>query len=69
MNVHTFTINDDDKPVVTIAATDADAVESGDTGASPSPAREIRSAAMTVSFTVSGTATAATDYTTLEPAS
>ncbi len=65
INVHTFTIQDDDKPVVTILATDPDAAESGDPGAFTVTRTGPTTAALTVSFTVSGTATSTSDYASL----
>lgn len=65
VNVHTFTITDDDKPVVSIAATDAAAVESGDTGTYTITRTGPTTSELTVSYTASGTAGAGTDYTSL----
>ena len=65
VNVHTFTITDDDKPVVSIAATDAAAVESGDTGTYTVTRTGPTTSELTVSYTASGTAGAGTDYTSL----
>ncbi len=65
VNVHTFTITDDDKPAVSITATDATAVESGDTGTYTITRTGLTTSELTVSYTVSGTATSGTDYTSL----
>ena len=63
--VHTVTITDDDTPVVTLAATDADASENGDAGQWTFTRTGATTVALTVTFTVSGTATSGTDYTAL----
>ncbi|HEX6975668.1 MAG TPA: LamG-like jellyroll fold domain-containing protein, partial [Vicinamibacterales bacterium] len=52
-------------PVVTVAATDANASENGDTGAFTFSRTGDTTAALTVSYTVSGTATGGSDYTAL----
>ena len=64
-SVHTVTITDDDTPVVTLAATDADASENGDAGQWTFTRTGATTVALTVTFTVSGTATSGTDYTAL----
>jgi M6 family metalloprotease-like protein len=66
--LHTVTITDDDLPVVTLAATAAAASESGDPGQWMFSRTGGTTAALVVAFTVSGTATAGSDYTAL-PAS
>lgn len=65
VNVQTFTIHDDDKPVISITATDADAVESGDTGTFTITRTGSTAGPLTVNYTVSGTASSGTDYTAL----
>lgn len=63
--VHTFTIQDDDKPIVTVEAADAAADEAGDTGTLTFSRTGPTTSPMTVSFAVSGSATAGSDYTTI----
>ncbi|MFD0893583.1 DUF1349 domain-containing protein [Luteolibacter ambystomatis] len=65
---HTYTIANDDTPVVTITATDATAAESPsatDTGTFTVSRTGPTTNALTVNFTVSGTATSGTDYTAI----
>jgi len=62
---HTFTITDDDTPVVTITASDATATEGGDTGAFTISRTGPTTAALSVSFSRTGTATSGTDFTAL----
>ena len=64
----TYTIVNDDTPTVTIVATDAIATEgptSTDTGTFTISRTGATASALTVNFTVSGTATSGTDYTAL----
>lgn len=62
----TITIADDDKPTVTIAATDANAAEPGtDTGQFTITRTGSTASALTVNYAVSGSATNGTDYTSL----
>ena len=64
--VHTFTITDDDTAVISLAATDATASEPGVDGGMFTFTRTGNTAnALTVNFTVSGSASAGTDYTSL----
>lgn len=63
-STHTFTIADDDTPVVTLTATDATANEAGDTGTFTFT-RNSTSDSLTVNFTRSGTATSGSDYTAI----
>lgn len=56
-STHTFTITDDDTPVVTLTATDAIANEAGDTGTFTFSRNGVTTSALTVNFTRSGTAT------------
>lgn len=64
---HTYTIVNDDTPVVSITATDAAAAEgaSPDTGTFTVSRTGPTTNALTVNFTVSGTATSGTDYTAI----
>jgi hypothetical protein len=62
----TVTITDNDVPTVTVAATDAAASETGpDTGTYTITRTGSTTAALTVNYAMSGTATNGTDYTTL----
>jgi hypothetical protein len=61
-NSATVTILDDDAPTIMVAATDAAANESGDTGTFTFTRLGKNSAALMVKYTVSGTATNGTDY-------
>ena len=65
LTTHTVTITDDDLPVVTLAATDAAASENGDPGQWTLTRTGATTVALTVTFTVAGTATSGTDYTAL----
>lgn len=60
---HTLTILDDDLPSVNISATDPNAAESGDPGTFTITRTGPTTSALTVNFTVGGTATNGTDYT------
>ncbi|MCX6851245.1 MAG: hypothetical protein NTY98_20250, partial [Verrucomicrobia bacterium] len=61
--VHTLTITDDDSPVVSIVATDANAAEAGlDPGTFTVSRTGQTGAPLTVSLARSGTATSGTDY-------
>jgi hypothetical protein len=60
---HTFTILDDDSPVVTISSTDTNAAETGDTALVTVTRSGPTNSALTVNLTRGGTATAGTDYT------
>ncbi|MGC4016590.1 MAG: Calx-beta domain-containing protein [Luteolibacter sp.] len=65
---HTYTIVNDDTPVVTITATDATATEgssSTDTGTFTVSRTGPTTNALTVNFSVSGTATSGSDYTAI----
>ncbi len=62
---HTFTITDDDTPLVSITASDATATENGDTGAFTISRSGPTTAALSVNFTRSGTATSGSDYTAI----
>lgn len=63
VSVHTLTIADDDFPVVSIVATDANAAEAGlDPGTFTVSRTGPTAAALTVSLTRSGTATSGSDY-------
>ncbi|MEQ1748466.1 MAG: Calx-beta domain-containing protein [Prosthecobacter sp.] len=64
-STHTFTITDDDTPVVTLTATDAVANEAGDTGTFTFSRNGVTTSALTVNFTRSGTATSGSDYTAI----
>lgn len=68
LNTHNLTINDDDVPVVTLAANDPDAAESGGDGQFTVTRTGPTSAALTANLTWSGTATSGSDFTAL-PAS
>jgi regulation of enolase protein 1 (concanavalin A-like superfamily) len=66
-SIHTFTISDDDTPVVTLSATDAAAAEHAttpDTGTFTFT-RNSTAGSLTVNFTRSGTATSGSDYTSI----
>lgn len=65
ISAHTLTILDDDKPVVSVVASDADANEAGDPGTFTISRTGSTVGALTVNFTVSGTATSGSDYTAL----
>lgn len=65
LSTHTFTINDDDTPVVTIVATDDAAAETGDTGAFTITRSVVTNSPLVVNFTRSGTATSGTDFTSI----
>ncbi len=60
---HTLTIADDDRPVITISASDPTASEAGDPGEFTITRSGPPSGALTVNFTRTGTATSATDFT------
>ncbi|MCP5556202.1 MAG: PKD domain-containing protein [Verrucomicrobiaceae bacterium] len=62
---HTFTILDDDKPIVTVDATDPAANEAGDTGTMTFSRTGSTTAPMTVNFTVSGSAASGSDYASI----
>lgn len=62
---HTFTITDDDTPLVTITASDATATENGDNGAFTITRNGPTTSALIVNFTRSGTATSGSDYTAI----
>lgn len=64
-NAGTVQIDDDELPTVTIAATDATTTESGNSGRFTISLPEPAPADFTVSYSMSGTATAGTDYTTV----
>lgn len=67
-STHTFTILNDDTPAITIAASDATATEgpsTTDTGTFTITRSGSTANALTVNFTVSGSATSATDYTSI----
>lgn len=67
---HTFTITDDDLPVVSIAATDATASETGpDTGVFTLSRTGATTSALSVSITRSGTAANSTDYASISSSS
>jgi regulation of enolase protein 1 (concanavalin A-like superfamily) len=66
---HTFTIQDDDVPVVTLVATDATATEGGDTGAFTIYRTGSTVSPLTVQFVRSGSATSGSDFTAFSPAS
>lgn len=59
---HTFTVVDDDTPVVTISATDTNATEAGDTALLTLTRSGSAQGTLTVGLARSGTATAGTDY-------
>jgi regulation of enolase protein 1 (concanavalin A-like superfamily) len=65
LSVHTFTITDDDRPVVSISATDSAAIESGDTGTFTVSRTGPTTSDLTVTYAVTGTAIGGTDYTSL----
>lgn len=62
---HTLTITDDDSPVVTITATDASAVESGDAGQFTLTRTGPTTASLDVNVSGSGTSTSGTDYSAI----
>lgn len=66
---HTFTIQDDDTPVVTVTASTPQAFEGGDSGVFTFARTGGTGADLTVNFTVSGTATSGSDFTAFTPAS
>lgn len=67
---HTFTINDDDLPVVSIAATDASASETGpDPGVFTISRTGATTSELSVSLSRSGTAANSTDYASISSAS
>ncbi len=61
-DTHTFTIVDDDLPVVSIVANQPNAAEGGASGQFTVTRTGPTTAPLTVNFAVSGTATSATDY-------
>lgn len=61
-STHTFTITDDDTPVVTLTASDAIANEEGDTGAFTFSRTGVTTNTLTVNFARSGTASSGSDY-------
>lgn len=63
--VHTVTIADNDLPVVVVEATDANASEGGDTGTWTFSRTGSTAAALTVNFTIGGTAANGSDYTAI----
>lgn len=68
LSTHTFTINDDDLPVVSIAATDASAAESGDPGQFTLTRTGDTTNALAVTLTRGGTAANTTDYANIATA-
>ncbi len=68
-SAHSFTIEDDDTPVVTIIASDPTATEGGDTGAFTFTRTGSTTAALTVNFARAGTAASGTDFVAFSPAS
>ena len=65
-SAHTFTITDDDLPVVSITATDASAAETGlDTGSFTIARTGDTTATLAVTLARTGTATNGTDYTSI----
>ncbi|MFZ4765174.1 MAG: Calx-beta domain-containing protein, partial [Roseimicrobium sp.] len=62
---HTLTIADDDYPVVTIAASDASAQESGDSGAFTITRTGSLAGDLSVNYTRGGSATISSDYSAL----
>ncbi|GEP42188.1 Calx-beta domain-containing protein [Brevifollis gellanilyticus] len=64
-SVHTLTINDDDAPAVSIAATDASANESGDPGQLTLTRTGPTTSALSVTIALGGLAVNGTDYTTI----
>jgi len=67
-STHTSTIQDDDTPVVTIVASDPAATEAGDPGAFTISRTGATGSALTVTFSVTGSAMAGSDYTPFSPA-
>jgi len=65
LDAHTLTINDDDFPTVSIAATDANASETGDPGTFTITRTGALIGDLTVNFTRSGSATSGIDYTAI----
>jgi hypothetical protein len=64
-STHTFSILDNDTPIVAIAATDALANEAGDTGTFTLTRNGGIDSSLTVNFTRSGSATSGSDYTAI----
>lgn len=65
---HTYTIGDDDSPLVTITASDATATEGGDSGTFTMTRTGPTTAALTVNFVTTGsTASSGADYTAFSP--
>ncbi len=62
LSAHALTITDDDFPTVSIAATDANAAESGDTGTFTITRAGSTVGDLVVNYTVAGTATSGTDF-------
>ena len=62
---HTYTIVDDDTPVVTLIASDPTANEAGDTGAFTFSRTGPTTSDMVVNFTRTGTATSGSDYSAI----
>ncbi|RFC48369.1 MAG: Calx-beta domain-containing protein/PKD domain-containing protein [Verrucomicrobia bacterium] len=67
-SVHTFTILDDDTPLVSILASDSTATEGGDGGAFTVTRTGPVADALTVNFNRSGSAVSGTDYTAIAAA-
>lgn len=66
--VHSFTIQDDDTPVVTLTASTPLAYEGGSAGAFTFTRTGDTASALTVNFTRSGTAASGTDFSAFSPA-
>lgn len=64
-NTHTYSIIDNDTPIVTLSATDPLANEAGDTGTFTFSRSGGVDSSLTVNFTRSGTATSGSDYTAI----
>ena len=65
ISTHTVTITDDDRPVVTVVATDSESNEAGDPGVFTFSRTGPTTSALTVNVTVSGTASSGSDYSAL----
>lgn len=66
-SIHTFTLTDDDVPVVTLAATVPTATEGGGSGAFTFYRTGPTTSALAVSFTRAGSATSGADFTAFSP--
>jgi hypothetical protein len=67
LNAHTLAITDNDSPVVTISSSDLSAAETGDPASVVVSRTGSTAAALTVNLSRTGTSTAGTDYTGINP--